>query len=82
MLAISETPRSRRASLARGGHLSLALSVELKQPLSLGHYEEAACLLRGLPLARDLEGVLVVGGVDFREPLLVDPLEELCVEGL
>jgi hypothetical protein len=58
----------------------LALRVELKQSLPLGRHEEMTRLLRGRPLARDLDGVLEVGIVDVLELFLLQP-EALRVEG-
>jgi hypothetical protein len=59
----------------------MVLRVELKQHLPLGRNVEVTYLLRGCPLARDLEGVLEVGGVDLLERFLIDPLEAIHVEG-
>jgi hypothetical protein len=67
--------------LLAGGRLGLTLSVELKQFLPLGHHEETSCLLRSLPLARDLDGVLEVGIIDVLELFLLQPPEALRVEG-
>lgn len=76
----SGIPRSGPRFLA-GGRLGLALSVELKQPLSLGHHEKMTCLLLGGPLPQDLDGVLEVGGVGLLEHLLSDPRAGFRIEG-
>jgi hypothetical protein len=63
--------------LLAGGRLGLALSVQLKELLSLRRHEETSRLLRGRPLARDLDGVLEVGVVDELALFLLQPPEAL-----
>jgi hypothetical protein len=59
----------------------MALSVELKELLSLGRHEETSRLLRGRPLPRDLNGVVEVGIVEELLLFLLQPPEALRVEG-
>jgi hypothetical protein len=65
--------------LIAGERIGLALSVQLKELLSLRRHEDTSHLLRGRPQARDLDGVLEVGVVDEITLFLLQPPEALCV---